>query len=443
MKRPADFPGGPLRDIRRFESVSAMLDDSASRWGKQIFMKETLPNGRLWEVSFAELKQMAESLARKLRDISSEPVVAVTGSNGVQWAVVFLATMKAGGVIVPIDKELSASDTSGIIHFSGANIFFFDESMHEDLSNHIEKDCPVSTRQFMMNNTGKPQIPTWEKAIEEGRIMTSALPSGMAQDDTAVISYTSGTMGQAKGVVLSQGNILSDLQMMLSSVYIMSDEVFLSVLPFHHMYECVCGFLCPLQHGCTVVISRGLRYILEDLADNDITMMLGVPILWEGMYNRIMKQIQSMKGGSFKFAFGKAICNAGEFAGFKSIRKKVFSQVHSKLGGTMRTLVSGGAAIDSAAIVGFRNLGVRVIQGYGLTECSPIVAVNRYDVNEPGTVGPPLPDIELKIDNPDEEGAGEIVVRGPNVMQGYHNNPEATAEVLSPDGWFKTGDFGI
>jgi len=437
-----DYPGGPVRDIRRFSSIQLMVDASALQYGSRVFMREAEPAGAGNSVSFSSLHSQAMSFARGLLARGPAPVVAVCGRNGIEWAVAFLGTLYAGGVVVPIDKELPASDISGILHYSGASVFVFDHFMESAVREHIHAGRSVCSHYYAMNCTGDCHFPTLTSVVSSGEPLSTPLPSS-EPSSTAVISYTSGTMGAAKGVVLSHGNLLSDLQMMLASANIATDEVFLSVLPFHHMYECVCGFLCPLQHGCTVVISRGLRYIAEDLSENGITLVLGVPLLWEGMYRRIIGQIQAMRGGGLKFAFGKTLSSVGDFFGAHSLRKLIFSAVHNRFGGTLKTLVSGGAALDAEVMKGFADLGFRVLQGYGLTECSPIVAVCRYNVRIPGTVGPPLPDVDILISNPDHEGAGEIMVRGPNVMQGYHNDPGATAKVLSADGWFRTGDYGV
>lgn len=439
----AKYPGGPVRDIERFSAVPVMLNASASRYGSRIFMKETDASGSLREISFSELRSRAEAFARGLQKLGPAPVVAVTGKNGIDWAVAFLGTLCAGGIVVPIDKELPSSDMSGILHYSGASVFVFDVAHESVVQEHKASGKSVCAHHFVMNTSSSTLFPTLKSVVAEGKSLSTPLPASASPSDVAVISYTSGTMGAAKGVVLSHGNLLSDLQMMLATANIAKDEVFLSVLPFHHMYECVCGFLCPLQHGCSMVISRGLRYIVEDLSANGITIVLGVPLLWEGMYRRIMENVNSMKGGALKFAFGKAVSGAAELVGAKSVREKIFAKVHKRFGGTLKTLVSGGAALDAEVMKGFADLGFRVLQGYGLTECSPIVACCRYNVRIPGTVGPPMPDVEIRIVDPDIEGAGEILVRGPNVMQGYHNDPEATAAVLSPDGWFRTGDFGI
>lgn len=439
-----NYPGGPIRDIRRFETIPLMVEASSKNHGSREFMRETDAGGNIRSVTFEELHSLSVAFARNLLTYGESPVVAVCGRNGIDWAAAFLGTLFAGGVVVPIDKELPASDISGILHYSGASVFVFDQTMAESVREHMHSGKAVCAHHLVMNCSGDSSFTRFSSLLEScDSPFSFTVPGPVSSSSTAVISYTSGTMGAAKGVVLSHGNILSDLQMMLASAFIRTDEVFLSVLPFHHMYECVCGFLCPLQHGCRIVISRGLRYIVEDLSANSVSLVLGVPLLWEGMYRRIKGQIESMRGGSLKFALGKTASRLGEFFGASSVRRKVFSAVHDRFGGSLETLVSGGAALDAEVMKGFGELGFRVLQGYGLTECSPIVAVCRYNVLEPGTVGPPLPDVEVRIESPDSEGAGEILVRGPNVMQGYHNDPEATSEVLSEDGWFRTGDFGI
>ncbi|HNU75731.1 MAG TPA: AMP-binding protein, partial [Deltaproteobacteria bacterium] len=370
--------------------------------------------------------------------ISERPVVGLTGSNSVAWATVFMATLRAGGIIVPIDKELPAAEIHTILHYSGASMLFHDAQMPQDLQASIQSK---QVRVFQMRSQSKSGN-SLESLLEAGASSDAAFPLVNGGDDIALISYTSGTMGAAKGVMLSHRNILSDLRQMLQAVALVHDEVFLSVLPMHHMYECVCGFLCPICHGCTIYFCRGLRHVAEDLLDTRATVILGVPLLWENMYRRIQEGIAARKGGKLKFRIGLAAASIAEKLGDRDARRKIFSPLHEKLGGRARFLISGGAGIDAAVVAGFRKMGMEMLQGYGLTECSPIVAVNRDTANRTGSVGPPLSEMQVRIVDPDESGIGEIVVKGPNVMIGYHNAPEATAEVLSRDGWFHTGDFG-
>ncbi|HOZ18648.1 MAG TPA: AMP-binding protein [Candidatus Fermentibacter daniensis] len=416
-----------------------MLQASASIYKDKPFLLEKSPDGSWMQLTYSEFSSAVDLLAKALIGIEERPVVGLTGSNSVAWATVFMATLRAGGIIVPIDKELPAAEIHTILHYSGASILFHDAQMPQDLQTSIPSK---QTRTFQMRSPSRSEN-SLESLLDAGASSEARFPLVNGGDDIALISYTSGTMGAAKGVVLSHRNILSDLRQMLQAVGLVHDEVFLSVLPMHHMYECVCGFLCPLCHGCTIYFCRGLRYVAEDLADAHATLILGVPLLWENMYRKIQDGVAAKKAGRFKFRIGLAAASIAEMLGDRDVRRKIFSPVHEKLGGRARFLVSGGAGIDAAVVAGFRKMGMEMLQGYGLTECSPIVAVNRDTANRTGSVGPPLPEIEVRIEDPDESGIGEIVVKGPNIMLGYHNAPEATAEVLSRDGWFHTGDYGF
>ena len=436
-KRP--IPGGPLNPVPEYRSIPEMLQASASIYKDKPFLLEKSPDGSWMQLTYSEFSSAVDLLAKALIGIEERPVVGLTGSNSVAWATVFMATLRAGGIIVPIDKELPAAEIHTILHYSGASILFHDAQMPQDLQTSIPSK---QTRTFQMRSPSRSEN-SLESLLDAGASSEARFPLVNGGDDIALISYTSGTMGAAKGVVLSHRNILSDLRQMLQAVGLVHDEVFLSVLPMHHMYECVCGFLCPLCHGCTIYFCRGLRYVAEDLADAHATLILGVPLLWENMYRKIQDGVAAKKAGKFKFRIGLAAASIAEMLGDRDVRRKIFSPVHEKLGGRARFLVSGGAGIDAAVVAGFRKMGMEMLQGYGLTECSPIVAVNRDTANRTGSVGPPLPEIEVRIEDPDESGIGEIVVKGPKIMLGYHNAPEATAEVLSRDGWFHTGDYGF
>jgi long-chain acyl-CoA synthetase len=433
------YPGGPIHPVPEYSSISDMLTSSAEAYSDKTFMIESDVANR--SVNFTELDASVGSLARGILDSQEKPVVGIVGSNSIEWATAFLAVLRAGGIVVPIDKELPIGEILSILHFSRANILFFDETYSEDVSNSLKMHASPFTL-ITMNETEEYPFQSLEGLTEAGSRSNKALPESYDISAPALISYTSGTMGKAKGVVLSQGNLISDLRQMLQAVGLKHSEVFLSILPMHHMYECVCGFLCPLSHGCSIIFCRSLKNITEDMSRYKTTIMLGVPLLWEAIYRRVMAGILAVRGGSVKLKMGLAISAAGELVGAGRIRKKLFSPIHEKLGGRMEFLVSGGAGVDTDVVKGFEKLGFTFLQGYGLTECSPILAVNRDTANVAGSVGPPLPDVEIRIDDPDEDGVGEILGRGPNVMLGYHDNPEETKKVLSPDGWFRTGDFG-
>ncbi len=253
--------------------------------------------------------------------------------------------------------------------------------------------------------------------------------------------FTSGTMGSAKGVMLSQYNICSNIIDMRSMVELYPEDRFLSVLPIHHTYECTCGFLCPISAGCSIHYARSLKTVVEDIQKVKATILLGVPLLYEKVYKRISKAIEDDKFKSVMVPALKAAASFAENIGFDGLRKKIFKEIHKKFGGSIRIFIVGGAAPNPEVAKGLRSFGFNFIQGYGLTETSPILALNRLRKFKDDAAGIPLPSVQIKIENPDEDGRGEVIAKGPNVMLGYYKNPKATEEVLK-DGWFYTGDYG-
>jgi long-chain acyl-CoA synthetase len=411
----------------------------AEKLPKKIAFSEPDSTGNYHSITYRDLRRKVDAIARAILEMCEKPVVGITGNNSIAWAVTYLATLRAGGIVVPIDRELPVPEMLTILHYSGANMMFFDERYAEDLA---DKLPGRNIKMVAMNTPHRGGIPTHDDLIRNGLESAVVLPDTWNCDVPASICYTSGTTGQAKGVMLSQNNLLANIRQMEHVIDMQDDDVFLSILPVHHTFECTCGFLFPLTCGASIYICRGIRYIAEDMINSRATILLAVPLLWEAMYRKIYNAIQKMKGGSFKYRLGLTISSIGEILGSRNIRKKVFSKIHDKLGGNMRICISGGAGIAPEVVDGFMKLGFTFIQGYGLTETSPILSVNTLKANRVGSVGPVLSGITVRIDNPDSEGNGEIIARGPNIMMGYFNNPEATAEVLSEDGWFRTGDYG-
>ena len=434
-----EFPGGPLYKAPVFSSIPDMLVRAAERAPDKTFVTEPTPNDTWRSITYGEMGRRVDSLAKAILRCRKKPVVGVVGRNSIDWYTAYLAALRSGGVVVPIDRQLSIAEMHTILHYSGSNLFFFDEDYEEEIIQNVGEGGR-KFEMFAMNATG----PTESKQLED--LVASAdpgveLPLSYDREAPAAICYTSGTMGQAKGVVLSQNNLLANVRQMLQGLDLRPDDRFLSILPVHHTFEGTGGFLGPMAKCAEIVVCRGLRYIAEDLVESRATVMLGVPLLWEAMYKRIRAGIKSQRGGGIYYRVGMLVSAAAEKLAGKNIRKKIFAPVHEKLGGRARMLVSGGAGIDPEVVAGYEKLGFQFIQGYGLTECAPIVSVNRDVANRLGSVGPLLPGIEGRIDSPDDEGVGELFVRGPNIMKGYHENPGETAKVLSEDGWFRTGDF--
>jgi len=434
------IPGGPLNDVPDFESISSMFAEAAGRHPDSIAIVEPHNDGTVKSITYRDLRSDVDSLARAMLSECESPVVGIVGRNSISWASAYLAVMRCGGVAVPIDRELPVQEMRTILHYSGANIVLFDSSYLQDFRAAVH-GRPLSM--IVMNGPGDADCIEFPDFLASGRRSEKLLPSSFDRHAPAAIYYTSGTMGSAKGVVLSQSNLLSVVRMEQQFVRILPNDIFLSVLPLHHTYECSCGFLAPLSAGSTYYICRGLRYVAEDILLSGATVILTVPLMWESMYRKILGGIRTQPAGRLRFRVGMVVADVASLVMGSSIRRKVFSPVHAKLGGKIRLLISGGAGIDPDVVRGFTSLGFVMLQGYGLTEAAPLLSANREKANKPSSVGPPLAEVEVRIDEPDEEGVGEIVVRGPNVMLGYHNDPEETARVLSPEGWLKTGDFGF
>lgn len=265
-----------------------------------------------------------------------------------------------------------------------------------------------------------------------------------AEIDTEALSillFTSATTDTSKAVMLSHRNIAENLMAMSSMLNIVPDDVFLSVLPLHHTYENTCGFLCPHYRGAAVAYCEGLRHIVKNLQEAKATVMLGVPLIYESIYKRIWDQAAKNPKLLKKLKFGLKLSGFLRKFGI-NITKKLFAPIHNNFGGNIRIFISGAAGIDPEVARGFRNFGIHFVQGYGLTECSPIVALNRDVDFKDEAAGLPLPGLEVRIDGAGSDGVGEIVVKGPSVMMGYYEDPENTAEALK-DGWFYTGDLGF
>ncbi len=359
--------GEAIHEIPWMTSIPEALISIAERLPDKIAFSEPDTDGNYHSITFRELRRKVDALARAILELRDKPVVGLTGNNSIAWAVTYLATLRAGGVVIPIDRELPIQEMLTILHYSGANIMFFDERYSDDFADTLSgRDIDMA----VMNTPHCDGIATHDDLIRTGSGSAVPLPDRWDCDIPASICYTSGTTGQAKGVMLSQNNLLSNVKQMSRVLDAEDDDVFLSILPVHHTFECTCGFLFPVTHGITIYICRGIRYVAEDMINGRATILLAVPLLWEAMYRKIYGAIQSMKGGAFKYRLGLTISSIGEIFGNKGLRKKVFSKVHDKLGGNMRLCVSGGAGISPDVVDGFLKLGFLFLQGYGCYICT-------------------------------------------------------------------------
>jgi long-chain acyl-CoA synthetase len=380
--------------------------------------------------TYAQVDQLVIKGAAILGGVD-EPLIGLIGENKPEWPIAYLAILAAGKTVVPIDCNLKPAEIAAIVRHSGVKTIIASGKCQPVIS---ELNLSLKTLLLDSDSSGY-----W---INNSPDDTRPADSSVAE--VAVIIYTSGTTGDPKAVELTHRNLLSNQAGISNALAFSENDTFLSVLPLHHTFEASCGFLTPMCNGCCIVYARSLksREILEDLAANNVTIMCGVPLLFEKMYHAVRRGIHDApipKRLFFWAAFG--VSRMLRHFGLK-IGVPLFRSFRRKTGlATIRMFVSGGAPLPRAVSRFFNVVGFEFLQGYGMTECSPVVTVNRPDDNRFGSVGPPLFNVRVKIDKPDADGIGEICVRGENTTPGYRGNPERTAELIR-DGWLHTGDLG-
>lgn len=421
----------PLYEVAKIKDIRDMLQQSLVKFGdKAAFLSKK--EGKYEPITYKQFGADVNALGTALmhRGFAGKKI-AVIGENRYEWDTTYMAVVCGAGIIVPMDKELPPQEVNQLIETAGVDVIVYAPKSEKAIAS-----APVAVK-YNMETDIPVLIEEGRKLLEEGD--RTYLDVEIDPEAMQILLFTSGTTSAAKAVMLNHRNIAENLMGMCSMLYIGPDDVFLSVLPIHHTYECTCGFLCQIYRGTTVAYSDGLRYITKNLAECKATMMLGVPLLLETMYNKVWKQAEK-SGRAKKLRLGIKISRMLLKLGIDK-RKELFKDIHAALGGNLRMLIAGAAAIDPKVAEGLRDFGIEAVQGYGLTECAPIAALNRDCNYRDAAAGLPLPGVDIKINNPDENGIGEILIRGKNVMMGYYNNPEATAEVIK-DGWFYSGDYG-
>jgi len=435
-----------LYEVRPIESIRDMVVSScevfADRTAYLKKQKKTMPYE---PVTYAEFKDIVWNLGTKFLQMGlGDKKIAIICENRYEWCIAYMATVCGDMTVVPIDVELSGPDIANLVKISKSSAIIYTGKLSEKLAN-LKTEVPEV--EYMIN-MDSDKVKDGEldlyALIEEGKQLRESGDNSydniiVDKEAARILLFTSGTTALSKGVLLSHKNIASNLMSMCAMVDIKPADVFLGTLPIHHTYASTCGVMAPFYRGSCVAFADGLKYILNNLKESKTTVLLGVPAMFELIYKRIWAMAkQNGMEGKLKLAF--KISGALRKIGI-DVRRKLFKTVIDNFGGAVRLFISGAAAIEPEISKSFHAMGILFLQGYGITECSPIVALNR-DINyRDDAIGLPPPGIEIKINNPNEDGVGEILCRGENVMIGYYENQEATDEVLK-DGWFYTGDYG-
>ena len=437
----------PIHDFMKFTDLRDMLEKSGELYGdRPAYIFKTEEEGKFREITHKEFRDHVKALGTKFVNIGlKDKRVAVISENRYEWGIVYLAVVNGTGVIVPLDKSLPENEIESLIIRSEVEAIVYSEK-YNDIMNKIKKEGNTKIKYFISMDLEKEEngIYSEHELIKQGKELLEKgnrefLDANIDPDKMAIMLFTSGTTAMSKAVMLSHKNICANIMDITSVLRIYDTDRFLSFLPLHHTFECTTGFLYPLSRGSSIAFCEGIRHIADNLKEYQASVMVSVPILFEAMYKKVMKTIE--KKGKLK-TVKKGIKISQFLLKFGiDVRKKLFKEIHDTLGGKIRIFVAGGAALDPEAEKGFNELGFTLYQGYGLTETSPVIAAEDDKYQRLGSIGKAFPSLDVKIEDPNEEGIGELLVKGPSIMLGYYNNEEATKETITEDGWLHTGDL--
>ena len=433
----------PLFETRTIVSVQDMLKQSAEQFGNRKALID-LNKTPIPEVTYEQLLEKVRIFGSALHKLGlkERSHIAVIGENRVQWCIAYLTAVCYNYVVVPVDRNLSKTEVLNIIHESDAKAIVFSEavSSHFETAHNSLKKVKYYIHMDLSSREGD-FLSMMEMMDKVDASKIRSMPE-IDPEEMGIIVFTSGSLGRAKGVMLSQKNIVANLMGMVQMILLYPEDRFLSVLPIHHTYECTCGFLCPLYKGCSIYYSRSLKTIPDDLQRSKATILLGVPLLFEKMFRNIKKGIRDKAVTRMLVPPMIGLAKTLKALGMKNPEKKLFGTLHRKFGGHIRLFIAGGAAPDPEIAAGLRSFGFMFVQGYGLTETAPILALNRIVAFKDEAAGLPLPGVQIKIMDPGSDGVGEVITKGDNVMLGYYKNQQATRETFTEDGWYRTGDLG-
>ena len=424
------------------ENLKDMLNKTKDIYSNKPAYKIKIEENKYQIYTHKQVRKMIDALGTALIDMGlKDKRIAIIGENRYEWEIAYLSIVCGTGIVVPIDKSLPEHELESVIERSEVEAIFY-SNKYEEILNKIKysKSNKLKHLISMDNLENKEGIYSQKELIQKGEELIQNgdkrfINAEIDNEKMSIMLFTSGTTSKSKVVALSHKNIASNLMDIGSILDITSEDTLLSILPIHHVFECTVGFLFSLYKGAQTVFCDGIRHIVENLNEYNVTVMACVPGIYERIFLMIRKQLE--KQGKLEEILEKEekLKNAS-----MEERKKEFKEIHDMLGGKIKLFISGAAALDYKIEEKYRLLGLNLVQGYGLTETSPVIAVGTNEEYRLGSVGKVVPSAQVKIVDVNSEGIGELVVKGPNIALGYYNDEKATSESFK-DGWFYTGDL--
>ena len=431
----------------KFTDLKDMLNQTGEVYGdRPAYIFKTEEKGKFRTITHKEFRENINALGTTLIQMGlKDKRIALISENRYEWELSYLAVASGVGVIVPLDKALPDNELESLILRSQVEAIIY-SSKYDVIMNSLREKKNTNLKYFIsMDLEENTQGIYAEKAlVEKGKkLLTDGnktyIDAKIDSEKMGIMLFTSGTTAMSKAVMLSHKNLVTNVMDIIQRFDLTDEDRFLSFLPLHHVFECTVGFLYPISIGGSIAFCEGVKHMAENIKEFEITAMISVPAVFDIIYRKVMKTIEK-KGKLANLEKGKKV---SQFLLKMKIdlRKQLFKEVHESLGPKLKLVVTGGAALDPETEKGFNDLGFDVEQGYGLTETAPVIAAETPKCRRLGSIGKKFPSVEVKIDDPDEEGIGELMAKGPSIMLGYYENEEATKSALESDGWFHTGDL--
>ena len=431
----------------KFTDLKDMLNQTGEVYGdRPAYIFKTEEKGKFRMITHKEFRENINALGTTLIQMGlKDKRIALISENRYEWELSYLAVAAGVGVIVPLDKALPDNELESLILRSQAEAIIYSskydaimktlrEKKNTNLKYFISMDLEENTQGIYAEKT---LVEKGKKLLADGN--KTYIDAKIDAEKMGIMLFTSGTTAMSKAVMLSHKNLVTNVMDIIQRFDLTDEDRFLSFLPLHHVFECTVGFLYPISIGGSIAFCEGVKHMAENIKEFEITAMISVPAVFDIIYRKVMKTIEK-KGKLANLEKGKKV---SQFLLKMKIdlRKQLFKEVHESLGPKLKLVVTGGAALDPETEKGFNDLGFDVEQGYGLTETAPVIAAETPKCRRLGSIGKKFPSVEVKIDDPDEEGIGELMAKGSSIMLGYYENEEATKSALESDGWFHTGDL--